>query len=106
MCGEQFAGRWFRPGDLTCASFSHRLSGGESSSDGGDHHLVQSSWPQGLEAEAADVRLHALVLDDAAVMDQQDPVRVQISRSWFPLRLQAVNAAEVGNLQVADWSWC
>lgn len=57
-----------------------------------------------MEGDAGGVGLHALVLDDAAVVDQQDSVRVQISGGSFPLRLQAVGAAAVRNLQPGDLS--
>lgn len=89
---------------LTCASLGHRLSGGVSHSDRGHHHAVQGAGSQGLEAEAADVGHHALILDDAAVMNQQDLVGVQVSGGRRPPRLQTVGAAAVGELQPADLS--
>lgn len=55
-----------------------------------------------MEADAGGVGLHALVLDDAAVMDQQDSIRVQFSGGSFPLCLQAVGAAAVRDLQPGD----
>lgn len=90
---------------LTCASLRHRLSGDVSRSDRGHHHTVQGTRSQGLEAEAADVGHHALILDDAAVVNQQDLVGVHISGGRCPLCLQAVGAAEVGELQPTDLSW-
>lgn len=89
---------------LTCASLGHRLSGDVSHSDRGHHHAVQGARSQGLEAEAADVGHDALILDDAAVVNQQDLVGVQISGSRCPPRLQTVGAAEVGEPQPTDLS--
>lgn len=57
-----------------------------------------------MEADPGGVGLHALVLDDAAVVDQQDAVRVQLSGGSFPLGLQAVGGAAVGDLQLGDLS--
>lgn len=57
-----------------------------------------------MESDAGDVGLHALVLDDAAVVDQQDAIRVQFSGGSFPLHLQAVGAAFIRNLQLGDLS--
>lgn len=57
-----------------------------------------------MEADACGVGLHTLVLDDYAVMDQQDAVKIQFSRGLLPLDLQAVCAAVVRDLQPVDLS--
>lgn len=72
---------------LTCASLCHSLPGTESSSDGGDHKLVQGSRSQSLKVDGVGVHWYTLILDNAAVMDQQDLVGVKISRNRFPLHL-------------------
>lgn len=89
---------------LTGASLGHSLPGAVSGLDGGQHHLVKRSGPQAVEADARDVGLYALVLDDAAVVDQQEAVGVQLSGRSFPLSLQAVGAAAVRDLQPGDLS--
>lgn len=78
---------------LTCASLSHSLSGGESGPHCCDHNLVQSSWFQFLEDNTAGVHSNTLILDDTAVMDQQNLIPVEVSRGWFPQGLQTVGAA-------------
>lgn len=57
-----------------------------------------------MEADAGRVGLHTLVLDDDAVMDQQDSVKVQLSRGLLPADLQAVRAAAIRDLQPRDLS--
>lgn len=57
-----------------------------------------------MEADPGGVGFHALVLDDAAVVDQQDAVGVQFSGGSFPLGLQAVCGAAVRDLQPGDLS--
>lgn len=57
-----------------------------------------------MEADACCAGLHTLVLDDYAVMDQQDAVEIQFSRGLLPLDLQAVCAAAIRDLQPGDLS--
>lgn len=57
-----------------------------------------------MEADAGRVGLHTLVLDDYAVMDQQDSIKVQLPRGLLPLDLQAVCAAAIRDLQPCDLS--
>ena len=87
---------------LTGASLGHRLPGALTRPDGGQHHLVERAGFEGQEAVAGGVGVHALVLDDAAVVDQHDAVRVQLPGGSLPPRLQAVGAAAVGDLQLGD----
>lgn len=76
-------------------SLCDALSGGVSGPDGGQHHPVKCSWSQVVEADPGCVRFQTLVLDDTAVVDQQDAVRVHVTGCWLPLGLQAVGAAAV-----------
>lgn len=57
-----------------------------------------------MEADAGAVGLHTLVLDDYAVMDQQDTIEIQFSRGLIPPDLQAVRAAAIRDLQLGDLS--
>lgn len=57
-----------------------------------------------MEADVSGVSVHALVLNDTAVVDQQDLIRVQVPRGPVPLSLKAVGGAEVRDLQPADLS--
>lgn len=63
-------------GILTCAALSHSLFGSKSGPHCGDHHLVQSSWFQFLEDNMAGVHSNTLILDDTAIMDQQNLIPV------------------------------
>ena len=78
---------------LTGVSLCDRLPGAESGPDGGQHRPVEGAGPQEVEGGAGGVRRHALVLDYAAVADQQNAVRVQNSGGSLPAGLQAVGAA-------------
>lgn len=51
-----------------------------------------------MEADARGIGLNALVLDDAAVMDKQESIGVQLAGWPFPLGLQAVSGSIVGYL--------
>lgn len=55
-----------------------------------------------MEADACGVGLHTLVLDDDAVVDQQEAVKIHFSRGLLPLDLQAIGAATIRHLQPGD----
>lgn len=57
-----------------------------------------------MEADARGVGLNTLILDDAAVMDKKQAIRVQLARRSFPLGLQAVSGAIVGYQKLNDLS--